>query len=94
MPYIQAQVDPNVLFLSWCHGGVLLGRTTLYYIVQHFDGVHPFFGTHVEADHHILLLFHLGGGAITLILEFVGLHKDLWHGGALFNDLLEVGILF
>jgi hypothetical protein len=69
------------LLLSLYHGGVLLGRTTLCCMVQHFDGVHPFIGTHVEVDHIILLLFCLSGGAIPLVLEFVGLHMDLWHGG-------------
>jgi hypothetical protein len=53
-------------------------------MVQHFDGVHTFIGTHVEADHIILLLFCLSGGSIPLVLELVELHMDLWHGGNCF----------
>jgi hypothetical protein len=53
-------------------------------MVQHLDGAHPFIGTHVEEDHHILLLFGLSGGAILLVMEFIVLHMDSCHGGDYF----------
>ena len=53
-------------------------------MVQHFDGVQPLIGTHVEANHIILLPFGFSRGAIPLILEFGGLHMDLWHVGDYF----------
>lgn len=49
-------------------------------MVQRLDRVHCFIDTHVEVDHIILIVFCFNERAIPSVLEFVGLHVDLWHG--------------